>query len=81
MFLLCFRITHTVILDDPFDDPPGLQIPDCSPELSPEALMVSVRCNWLVTTSVEFMKDTLKGYELYKIQNLTTVSETELNLL
>jgi hypothetical protein len=36
-----FRITHTVILDDPFDDPRGLQVPDCSPEPSPAALMVS----------------------------------------
>ncbi|OCT78029.1 peptidyl-prolyl cis-trans isomerase-like 4 [Xenopus laevis] len=26
------RINHTVILDDPFDDPPGLAIPDRSPE-------------------------------------------------
>lgn len=25
------RITHTVILDDPFDDPPGLEVPDRSP--------------------------------------------------
>ena len=26
------RITHTVILDDPFDDPEGLAVPDQSPE-------------------------------------------------
>ncbi|XP_072851594.1 peptidyl-prolyl cis-trans isomerase-like 4 isoform X1 [Pogona vitticeps] len=26
------RINHTVILDDPYDDPPGLAIPDRSPE-------------------------------------------------
>ncbi|XP_060738713.1 peptidyl-prolyl cis-trans isomerase-like 4 [Tachysurus vachellii] len=26
------RINHTVILDDPFDDPPGLPVPDRSPE-------------------------------------------------
>ncbi|XP_048386927.1 peptidyl-prolyl cis-trans isomerase-like 4 isoform X2 [Stegostoma tigrinum] len=32
------RITHTVILDDPFDDPPGLQIPDRSPEPTKEQL-------------------------------------------
>lgn len=25
------RIRHCVILDDPFDDPPGLEIPDQSP--------------------------------------------------
>nr|CAG4641007.1 EOG090X0971 [Eulimnadia texana] len=30
------RITHTVVLDDPFDDPPGLVIPDRSPELTKE---------------------------------------------
>ncbi|XP_014284568.1 peptidyl-prolyl cis-trans isomerase sig-7 [Halyomorpha halys] len=28
------RITHTVILEDPFDDLPGLVIPDASPDLS-----------------------------------------------
>lgn len=27
------RIFHTIILDDPFPDPPGLMIPDKSPEL------------------------------------------------
>ncbi|XP_063299404.1 peptidyl-prolyl cis-trans isomerase-like 4 [Pelobates fuscus] len=32
------RITHTVILDDPFDDPPGLPIPDRSPEPTKEQL-------------------------------------------
>ncbi|XP_048452524.1 peptidyl-prolyl cis-trans isomerase-like 4 isoform X3 [Rhincodon typus] len=32
------RITHTVILEDPFDDPPGLQIPDRSPEPTKEQL-------------------------------------------
>ena len=25
------RIRHTIVLDDPFDDPPGLQVPDASP--------------------------------------------------
>ena len=28
------RIRHTIVLDDPFDDPPGLQVPDASPEPS-----------------------------------------------
>ena len=28
------RIRHTIVLDDPFDDPPGLRIPDASPEPS-----------------------------------------------
>ncbi|KAM9154919.1 peptidyl-prolyl cis-trans isomerase-like 4 isoform 2-T2 [Pangshura tecta] len=32
------RINHTVILDDPFDDPSGLIIPDCSPEPTKEQL-------------------------------------------
>ncbi|KAF7253684.1 Peptidyl-prolyl cis-trans isomerase-like 4 [Varanus komodoensis] len=32
------RINHTVILDDPFDDPPGLVIPDHSPEPTKEQL-------------------------------------------
>lgn len=30
------RITHTVVLEDPFPDPPGLEIPDRSPEPSSE---------------------------------------------
>lgn len=33
------RISHTVILEDPFDDPKGLTIPDMSPEPTKEALM------------------------------------------
>uniref|UniRef100_A0A671L5R9 Peptidyl-prolyl cis-trans isomerase n=1 Tax=Sinocyclocheilus anshuiensis TaxID=1608454 RepID=A0A671L5R9_9TELE len=32
------RINHTVILDDPFDDPAGLPIPDRSPEPTKEQL-------------------------------------------
>ncbi|XP_046849071.1 peptidyl-prolyl cis-trans isomerase-like 4 [Xenia sp. Carnegie-2017] len=32
------RITHTVVLDDPFDDPDGLQVPDRSPEPTKEQL-------------------------------------------
>lgn len=32
------RINHTVILDDPYDDPPGLQVPDRSPEPTKEQL-------------------------------------------
>ncbi|XP_066471685.1 peptidyl-prolyl cis-trans isomerase-like 4 [Tiliqua scincoides] len=32
------RINHTVILDDPFDDPPGLAVPDHSPEPTKEQL-------------------------------------------
>lgn len=32
------RITHTVILHDPFEDPKGLEIPDASPEPTKEML-------------------------------------------
>lgn len=32
------RITHTIILEDPFDDPRGLQLPDRSPEPTKEQL-------------------------------------------
>ncbi|KAL4232788.1 Peptidyl-prolyl cis-trans isomerase-like 4 [Mactra antiquata] len=32
------RIYHTIILDDPFDDPAGLEIPDRSPEPTKEQL-------------------------------------------
>lgn len=41
--LFSLRINHTVILDDPFDDPPGLCVPDRSPEPTKEQLDVSVR--------------------------------------
>lgn len=34
------RINHTVILDDPFDDPEGLEFPDKSPEIDPYKLKV-----------------------------------------
>lgn len=40
--LLSIRINHTVILDDPFDDPPDLPIPDRSPEPTKEQLDVSL---------------------------------------
>ncbi|KAL3883550.1 hypothetical protein ACJMK2_029803 [Sinanodonta woodiana] len=32
------RIYHTIVLDDPFDDPDGLQVPDRSPEPTKEQL-------------------------------------------
>jgi peptidyl-prolyl cis-trans isomerase-like 4 len=35
------RIRHTIILDDPFDDPVGLQVPDMSPEITKEMLASS----------------------------------------
>ena len=34
------RINHTIILDDPYDDPAGLDIPDRSPEPTSELLQV-----------------------------------------
>lgn len=36
------RINHTVILEDPFDDPPDLPVPERSPEPTREQLDVSV---------------------------------------
>lgn len=36
------RISHTVILEDPFDDPVGFVVPDRSPEPTKEALMVRI---------------------------------------
>ena len=30
--IMLFRILHTVILDDPFEDPKGLVIPESSPK-------------------------------------------------
>lgn len=37
-----YRIYHTIILDDPYDDPPGLEVPDRSPEPTKEQLDVNV---------------------------------------
>ena len=34
------RIRHTIVLDDPFDDPPGLVVPDASPVPTKEQLAV-----------------------------------------
>ena len=36
-----YRIYHTVLLDDPYDDEDGLQIPDASPGPTQEMLDVS----------------------------------------
>ena len=38
---LCCSITHTVVLDDPLEDPAGLQPPDRSPPLTDAILNVS----------------------------------------
>ena len=32
LFCFHFRILHTVIIDDPYDDPDGLDLPPKSPE-------------------------------------------------
>lgn len=42
LILFSIRINHTVILDDPFEDPPGLSVPDRSPEPTKEQLDVSI---------------------------------------
>ena len=34
------RITHTVVLDDPLEDPAGLEVPDRSPPLTDAILNV-----------------------------------------
>ena len=39
------RINHTVILEDPFDDPKGLTFPDRSPEPTKEQLEVGHHYN------------------------------------
>lgn len=43
MSVIACRVNHTIILDDPFDDPPGLQFPDRSPEPTKEQLAVSMQ--------------------------------------
>lgn len=37
---MMYRINHTIVLDDPYDDPAGLEIPDRSPEPTSELLQV-----------------------------------------
>lgn len=39
-FIFPFRISHTIVLDDPFDDPKGLVIQEKSPEPTQEQLDV-----------------------------------------
>jgi len=36
------RITHTIIIEDPFDDPKGLNVPDRSPSPTADRLMVYI---------------------------------------
>jgi len=35
------RVSHTVILEDPFEDPRGMEIPERSPSPNPQRMMVS----------------------------------------
>lgn len=39
-FFFIYRITHTIILEDPYTDPDGLSFPDRSPEPPLEVLQV-----------------------------------------
>lgn len=59
-----FRINHTVILEDPFDDPPDLPVPDRSPEPTKEQLDVSplifsifqyCECRWLINDNKSYI--------------------------
>lgn len=58
VLLLCNRIKHTYILDDPFDDPPQLAelVPERSPEGKPadEVTFIVGNCALIVTHSVWF---------------------------
>lgn len=46
------RINHTVILEDPFDDPAGLSVPDRSPEPTKEQLDVSVFIQCIIKLTI-----------------------------
>lgn len=48
------RIAHTIILDDPFDDPPRLQIPRHSPE--PGEDLIKVGLFYIVLKFIYFSK-------------------------
>lgn len=51
ILVLCHcRINHTVILEDPFDDPADLPVPDRSPEPTKEQLDVS---DWVLSVPFE----------------------------
>lgn len=45
-----------MILDDPFDDPPDLPVPDRSPEPTREQLDVSVSAEPMISTGSYFIK-------------------------
>lgn len=38
---MVFRITHTVILEDPYEDLPGMIVPDASPDINTVDISVS----------------------------------------
>ncbi|KAG4107674.1 cyclophilin-like protein [Neocallimastix lanati (nom. inval.)] len=68
------RIKHTIILDDPFDDPDGLVVPDKSPELSEELLK-----NSRIGEDEEIFPD-LPPEELEKIQRKEEADARKLTL-
>ena len=39
------RILHTIIIDDPFPDPPELSFPDQSPEIEKDVIILHFKMN------------------------------------
>lgn len=66
------RIYHTIILDDPFDDPPGLQIPDRSPLPTKEQLKTD-------RIGAEEEIDDFKGMAEVEIQEIMNEKEAKAN--
>ncbi|KAG8225062.1 hypothetical protein J437_LFUL000041 [Ladona fulva] len=64
------RITHIVILEDPFDDPPNLVFPDFSPEPTKERLM-----NGRIAPDEEI--DDTKGKTLEAIEEMVLKREAQ----
>ncbi|KFM65488.1 Peptidyl-prolyl cis-trans isomerase-like 4, partial [Stegodyphus mimosarum] len=64
------RITHTVVLHDPYDDPKGLEIPDASPEPTREQL----ESNYIAAD--EEIDDT-KGKSMEEIEEKIKESEAK----
>lgn len=55
LFLYFYRITHTVILEDPYSDPDGLIVPNRSPEPPLEVLQVDNLINNYSCTVFKFL--------------------------
>lgn len=64
------RITHTVILEDPFDDPAGLIVPECSPEPTKENLQ-----NGRIAPDEEI--DETKGLSVPEIEEMQKAREAK----